>query len=50
MSLKNDYIHQFKSDAAKDRHNQTIAHKQSTAFGWDKINEMDVDPESLEIH
>jgi hypothetical protein len=44
---KNTYLHHFRTDKAKAEKSQTKASKQSSAFMFDKVFEMDQEPEDM---
>ena len=40
-------MHHFKTENARAGHTDTFASKQATALAFDKVNEMDKDPEEM---
>jgi hypothetical protein len=47
LKEKNTYMHHFHTDGAKAGMTTSMAAKQSGAFGFDKVNELDKDPEEM---
>ena len=49
LKSKNDYMHHYKNEKAQAEwgHEGTHVGRTSKAFGFDKINEMDKDPEEM---
>jgi len=47
LKEKNTYIHHFQTDNAKAGLTTSFAHKQATNFAFDKVHEMDKDPDEM---
>jgi len=47
LKEKNTYMHHFQTDKAKAGMTNSFANKQSTAFAFDKVYEMEKDPEEM---